>query len=162
MLWQTEDMIRALNLDIEQVKKHLFKDADEVEENPELRRDLNMYQMLIQEMKSEGVEDKGHLRRTLLLMTELEGMHKILAEEIQDPKYLSIKHNCDAHMEEFVKSKTKRKNILYTEACLNVLYGILVLRLQGKEISEATAKASEAMKEVLRYLSKKYLEFKAN
>ncbi|TXC81436.1 DUF4924 family protein [Luteibaculum oceani] len=161
-LWQTEDLLRALSLDFAMVKKHLFKEDEDVNENPQLRRDMNMYQVLIEEMKQEGIEQTGHLRRTLVLMSELEGMHKILSEEVQDANYLEIVARANETVGEFVSKKASRKNLLFTEACLNAMYGILVLRLQGKDISQETEKASEAMKEVLRYLSKKYNEFKAN
>ena len=162
MLWQTEDMLRALNLDINSVKKHLFKDQEAIEEQPELRRDLNLYAVLIEEMKAEGIEQNGHLRRTILLMSELESMHKILVDEVQDVSYMTLVDKANETVNEFVEKKSKRKNLLFTEACLNIMYGVLVLRLQGKEISEDTEKAVESMREVLKFLSKKYNEFKAN
>ncbi len=162
MLWQTQDMLRALNLDVQLVKKHLFKDMEEIDEQPELRRDLNLYSVLIDEMKSEGVEKTGHLRRTLVLMSELESMHKILAEEVQDVQYLALHDRAKINIDEFVEKKANRKNLMFTEACLNVMYGILVLRLQGKEVTAETEKAAENIREVLKFLSKKYNEFKAN
>lgn len=162
MLWQTEDLLRALNLDAAAVKQHLFKETDDPDSDPSLRRDLNMYEVLIQEMKNEAIQKTGHLRRTLVLMTELEGMHKILSEEVQDAGYLVLVQKGTPAVDEFIKSKSKRENMMFTEACLNVMYGILVLRLQGKDISSETEKAVDTMKEILRFLSKKYNEFKAN
>ncbi len=162
MLWQTEDLLRALSLDVEKVKKHLFNTEEAVDENPELRKNLHMYQVLIQEMRQEGVEETGHLRRTLLLMSDLESMHKILTEEVKDAEYLALKVEAEKMVGEFIKNKSKRSSMLFTEACLNAMYGILVLRLKGEKITPATQEAIEPMKAVLRYLSKKYLEYKDN
>lgn len=162
MLWQTEDLLRALSLDINQVKRYVFNETGEVDDNPEIRRNLNMYQVLIGEMQAEGVEQNGHLRRTLMLMSDLESMHKILSEEAHDSTYLDLKSKADTVVGEFIKTKSKRSSMLFTEACLNALYGILVLRLKGEKISKATEEAIDPMKEVLKYLSKKYNEYKAN
>ena len=46
------------------------------------------------------------------------------------------------------------------ETCFEALYGILLLKLQKKEISEETRKAQEAISTLLAMLSKYYIEDK--
>ena len=46
------------------------------------------------------------------------------------------------------------------ETCLNLLYGMLMLRLQKKEISDETAQAAVLISEFLRMLSAKYKQDK--
>jgi len=46
------------------------------------------------------------------------------------------------------------------ETCLNVLYGVLLLRLQKKEVSQQTTVAVGLISELLRMLSAKYKQDK--
>ena len=60
-----------------------------------------------------------------------------------------------------LRAKGAHKDEPELETCFEALYGILLLRVQGKEISEETRKAQEAISALLAQLSNYYVEDKA-
>ena len=59
-----------------------------------------------------------------------------------------------------LRAKGADKDEPEIETCFDALYGILLLKLQGKEISADTAKAQEAISSFLSMLAKYYIDDK--
>ena len=57
-----------------------------------------------------------------------------------------------------LKAKTDRPTMSDIEACLILLYQIMLLRLQKKEISAETAAVQQQATQVLQFLSKTYYD----
>jgi hypothetical protein len=57
-----------------------------------------------------------------------------------------------------LKSKTDRPTMSDVEACLVLLYQVMMLRLQKQEISEATDIVVKDATQLLRFLSKTYYD----
>jgi hypothetical protein len=55
-----------------------------------------------------------------------------------------------------LKAKTDRPTMTDIEACLTLLYQIMLLKLQKKEISPETASVQAQATQVLQFLSKTY------
>ena len=80
-MWQLEDLLRANQLDIERIQK-LIIDPHPVDEatKKEMRE---WYENLIQMMKLEHVEEKGHLQ---FIKNTVEDLNDLHMELLQKPK----------------------------------------------------------------------------
>ena len=97
------------------------------------------YESLIDMMRREEVAQKGHLQMHRNILNDLARLNnEILADP--NPKF-------DSYREEFYKTlpfivelraKSGEEKAGEIETCFNALYGVLLLRLQGKEISAET------------------------
>lgn len=138
-MWQVEDMLRLLGLDIEQVDKSLVS-QHKVDEST--RRELHdWYEGLIMMMQRENVQKSGHLqinKNTLLAMSDL---HDKL---LRNAKFSEYNSTFSATLPLIVELRAKQPEDNRTgeiETCLNALYGYMLLRLKGSEVSEPTKKA---------------------
>lgn len=131
-LWQMEDYLRAF--------------PQNAEATPELH-DLN------EMMHREGIVDGGHLALANNALSELEDLHTTLLNE--DAMYRAAIIRLQPSLN-LLKAKTDRPTMSDIEACLVLLYQIMMLRLQKKEITPETASVQQQATQVLTFLSKTY------
>lgn len=156
-MWQVEDMIRANGCDIEKIKKNII-DAYPLTE--EQKAELTQwYADLIEMMRREGVMEKGHLQINQNIITWLTDLHLQLMRSPKFPYYNSAYYKALPYIVE-LRAKGANKEEPELETCFEALYGILLLKLQKKEISEETKKAQEAISGLLAMLSNYYIEDK--
>lgn len=156
-MWQVEDMIRANGCDIEKIKKNII-DAYPLAEDQ--RAELTQWYMdLIEMMRREGVMEKGHLQINRNIITWLTDLHLQLMRSSKFPYYNAAYYKALPYIVE-LRAKGANKEEPELETCLEALYGILLLKLQKKEISEETKKAQEAISALLAMLSNYYIEDK--
>lgn len=153
-MWQIEDLIRAYSLDIDQIQKNIidaYKDLDE-----DKRRELrDWYESLIDMMRREGVEKSGHLQLNKNVLIDLRSLHNRLMKDPKFAQYAAEFYNTLPYIVEIrAKAGDNKKDEL--ESCFDALYGILMLRLQGKEISEDTLEASKQISRWLAMLANYY------
>ena len=152
-MWQIEDLIRANGLDIEQIKKTVINNypADE----SQLRAMAEWYESLIDMMRREEVTEKGHLQMNRNIVGDLAQLHlRILA----DPKFDEYRKEFYATLPFIVELRAKagEERAGEIETCFNALYGMLLLRLQHKEISDETAKALAQISRFIALLARYY------
>ncbi len=149
-LWQMEDLMRALQFDMVRVDALLnsTNDMDEVT----LRRERTRYQLLIEDMRDEGILETGHLAKGLRVMAELQELHLSLLKGNKDPKYKTIAEAAVPNIMEFI-SRSGRKSQTEVEACFQALYGLLLLRLKKEPITEDTQAAMDTFSQMLGYLA---------
>lgn len=153
-MWQVEDMLRALGLDIEQVDKQVVS-GFQVDE--QTARDIHdWYDNLIALMKHEKVEEKGHIQPLKNTMDELTELHFFLLHEIHDPRYRQIVTMAAGNLVEFRKKAGVDDSVSDVELAMNALYGHLMLRLQKKEIHPETQAAMESFSKMIAYLADRY------
>lgn len=131
-LWQMEDYLRAF--------------PQNAEATPELH-DLN------EMMHREGILEGGHLALAQNALAELEELHRALLNE--DAMYRAAIIRLQPSLN-LLKAKTDRPTMSDIEACLILLYQIMLLRLQKREISPETADVQQRATQVLQFLSKIY------
>jgi hypothetical protein len=152
-MWQLEDIIRANKLDIELVTNLLVEPLTVSEETK--KEIADWYKILIDKMKKQGIVSKGHLNELDELIFELQYLHNTLLNVIKDKKYeriyLSAKLNIDAFK---TKLNTTTQNEI--DVCLSGLYGLLLLRLKKKPVSNDTTEAMNSFSQMIAYLSSKY------
>ncbi len=131
-LWQMEDYLRAF--------------PEQAEATPELH-DLN------QMMHREGIAESGHLQLANNALNELEELHAQLLNE--DALYRAAIIRLQPSLN-LLKAKTDRPTMTDIEACFILLYQIMLLRLQKRDITPETAAVQQQATQLLQFLSKTY------
>ncbi len=131
-LWQMEDYLRAFP-----------QNADATQELHELN----------EMMHREGIIDGGHLALANNALAELMDLHVSLLDE--DARYRAAIIRLQPSLN-LLKAKTDRPTMSDIEACLVLLYQIMLLKLQKKEISDETASVQTLATQVLTFLSRTY------
>ena len=131
-LWQMEDYLRAF--------------PQHADATPELH-DLN------EMMHREGIGEGGHLALATNALSEMEELHAQLLDE--DALYRAAIIRLTPQLN-LLKAKTDKPTMSDIEACLVLLYQIMMLRLQHREISPETAGVQQQATQVLQFLSKTY------
>lgn len=156
-MWQIEDLVRAFAFDIEKIQTHLI---DGYDQPSEVKREIrDWYESLIEMMQLEDVVAKGHLQINKNVIIELDELHNALLKAPKENFYLMTYHKVLPLVVE-LRAKPGGTAFGEVETCLNLLYGLLMLRLQKKEISDETLQAASLISEFLRLLSSKYKQDK--
>ena len=156
-MWQVEDMIRANGCDIEKIKKNIVEAYPlTAEQKVELTQ---WYIDLIEMMRRENVMEKDHLQINKNIITWLTDLHLQLLRSSKFPYYSAAYYKALPYIVE-LRAKGANKEEPELETCFEALYGILLLKLQKKEISEETKKAQQAISGLLAMLSNYYIEDK--
>ena len=135
-LWQMEDYLRAF--------------PQQANATQELH-DLN------EMMHREGITERGHLQLTQNALSELEEIHTRLLQEDAIYRANIIRLTPSLNL---LKAKTDKPTMSDIEACLLLLYQIMLLRLQKREITPETANVQQQATRLLQFLSKIYYDHK--
>ena len=156
-MWQVEDMIRANGCDIEKIKKNIVEAYPLTEEQ---KVELTQWYIdLIEMMRRENVMEKGHLQINKNIITWLTDLHLQLLRSSKFPYYSAAYYKELPYIVE-LRAKGANKEEPELETCFEALYGILLLKLKKKEISEETKKAQQVISGLLAMLSNYYIEDK--
>lgn len=152
-MWQIEDLMRANNLDIEKIDQQIISRFDQPENiKSEIRE---WYENLIDMMRREEVTEKGHLIINKNVILDLTDLHLRLLKSGSQEDYSEIYYKTLPFIVE-LRAKSSDKDIPEIETCFGALYGYLLMKLQGKEISGETQAAVAQISSFLRLLSQKY------
>lgn len=152
-MWQIEDIIRAAGLDIETIRRNIV-DPSPLDDDSK-RRLTEWYESIIDMMRREGVESAGHLQINRNVLSQLATLHDTL---LRDPRFGEYSKRFYAALPHIVELRGKAGDDPKgeIETCFNALYGMLMLRLRGKELSEATAGAMRHISDFIALLSHYY------
>ena len=96
----------------------------------------------------------GHLALAQNALAEMEDLHTQLLNE--DAMYRAAIIRLTPQLN-LLKAKTDRPTMSDLEACFTLLYQIMLLHLQKREISPETASVQQQATQLLQFLSKTYL-----
>ena len=133
-LWQIEDYLRAF--------------PQQAEANQELHDISEM-------MHQENILEQGHLQLAQNALSELEDLHNDLLEQEATYRAAMIRLTPSLNL---LKAKTDRPTMSDIEACLILLYQIMLLNMQKRPISSDTEQVQKQATQILQYLSKTYKE----
>lgn len=153
-MWQVEDMLRGLGLDINRVNNELIARFQVDEKTAQEMYDW--YDNLIEMMRMEKVEQTGHIQVLRNDVNELTELHFFLLHEVHDMRYQQIVSGAAMNLVEFRTKAGVGNEVSDVELALNALYGHLMLRLQKKEVSAQTLQAMEAFGKMISYLAARY------
>lgn len=152
-MWQVEDLIRANGFDTDKIKRTII---DSYRIGEEERRNMTeWYENLIGMMRDEQVTEKGHLQINTNVLINLTDLHNRLLRSATFPFYSAAYYKALPFIVE-LRNKNGQKDERELETCFEALYGVMLLRLQKKEVSPETMKAIEAISSLLSLLANYY------
>lgn len=138
-MWQIEDMIRANNLDLDKIKTNVIDRYNGLSE-AQRKEMTEWYESLIDMMRREGIEKSGHLQMNRNVMNELVELHRALLQDPRFSEYSALFYRTLPYVVD-LRARAGEAAEGEIETCFTALYGMLLLRLQSKEISNETATA---------------------
>ena len=151
-MWQVEDTMRAFGCDAERVSAEYLSGFQFNDD--ERRREEEWFENLCRMMHEEGCLEQGHLqinRGTLSLLVDL---HQQMLKSTKQPFYSAAYYKTLPYIVELRARNNKEVGEL--ETCFNCLYGMMLLRLQHKEITEETKAAVATISHLLALLADAY------
>ena len=171
-MWQIEDIIRVYGCSLTRIRKEYIDKFDYTDEQKEEEEDW--FGDLVRMMNQEGCRENGHLQINKVVMQALTELHTQLLASSKSPFYSAEYYRVLPFIVE-LRGKTKqvadrmaRKNEANlkeiaanlghseVETCFDVLYGVMMLRLQKKEISRETETAVKEITTLIGMLSDYY------
>jgi len=152
-MWQVEDVIRAFDCSLPRLRREYIERFDYSDEMKE--EEADWLGNLITMMNQEGCRQGGHLqinKTTLQLLCEL---HAQLLESPKFPFYSAAYYRVLPFIVE-LRNKGGHKQENEIETCLNALYGVMMLRLQKKNISTETQHAVKEISTLIGMLADYY------
>lgn len=152
-MWQVEDLIRANHFDMDEIRKNVisrYNQPDEVKE--EIAR---WYEELIDMMRSEGVKESGHIQLNKNVIIALTDLHLRLLKSPKEMIYGAAYYKTLPYIVQ-LRAKSGGNDVPELETCFTAVYGYLMLRMQGKEISPETMKGLKQISSFLALLADKY------
>ncbi len=147
-MWQIEDVIRACGLNIDRIKACMIDTVREMTDEQK-QATLSWYGELIDMMHQEGVTSSGHLQINKNIIVWLTDLHLRLLASPKFPEYSAQYYKVLPYIVE-IRAKGGKKELPEVENCFDMLYGVMLLRVQHKPLSEAT---EQATKEVSRFIA---------
>ena len=150
-MWQVEDLMRANGCDIDRIRQTIINQYPE-KDRPALEE---WYTNLCGMMHAEGVVEKGHLQINRNVLQNLTELHGALLASTRYPFYNAAYFKALPFIVE-LRQRNGHKDESELETCFEALYGVLLLRLQKRDISPGTAKAMEAISSFMSLLANYY------
>lgn len=153
-MWQVEDMIRANELSMDKIDTNMVTPYGL---QPEAKAELlEWYGNLIEMMRFEDVKEKGHLQINRNVIINLTDLHLRLLKSPKMPYYSAAYYKALPFIVEF-RTKSEGRDKGEIENCFDALYMVWLMKLQKREINEATINATN---EITRFISMLSLYFK--
>ncbi|MDY3068633.1 MAG: DUF4924 family protein [Parabacteroides sp.] len=152
-MWQVEDLIRANNFDMDSIKRTIISHYEQPEE---VKKQIEQwYEEIINMMREEGVMEKGHIQLNKNVIITLTDLHLKLLKTPKEMIYGAAYYKTLPYIVQ-LRSKSGGNDLPELETCFSAVYGYLVLRMQGKEISAETLEAIKQISSFLAILAEKY------
>ena len=145
-MWQVEDIIRAYGCSLTVIRREYISRFDYTDEQKEELTDW--YGNLIRMMNQEDCREQGHLQINKVTLLTLEELHAQLLSSPKFPFYNAEYYKVLPYIVE-LRNRGANKDEHEIETCFNTLYGVMMLRLQKKEI---TPKTQAAVKEITTFI----------
>ena len=160
-MWQVEDIVRLYGADTDRICQEYLSRFN-VEEN-EAAAMRQWYADICNMMHSEGKMESGHLQVNETVLDGLSDLHRRL---LAAPQF----HAYRAHYEQVLpyivelRAKQAAKHTEQTDRnselrpLFELLYGVMMLRMQQKHISDETARAARETADFLAILSQLWIK----
>ena len=157
-MWHIEELIRSFNHDIEKIKVHII---DSFNLNSIAKDEMvRWYEGLVGQMKQEGIRESGHLEELKEVMAEIQYLHHSLMTVYQDKEYQQLVAEAMPSIDT-LKSKSDGRPRTDIEVAMNGLFGVLVLKLRQKQVSDSTQEAIRSISLMMACLARHYKRMKA-
>lgn len=152
-MWQVEDLIRANHFDSDEIRRNL---VDRYDQPAAVKEEIaRWYEELADMMRQEGVMERGHIQLNKNVIIALTDLHLRLLKSPKEMIYGSMYYKTLPYIVQ-LRAKSGGEDIPEIETCFTAVYGYLVLRMQGKEVSAETLEAVKQISAFLALLAEKY------
>lgn len=152
-MWQVEDLIRANHFDSDEIRRNL---VDRYDQPTAVKEEIaRWYEELADMMRQEGVKERGHIQLNKNVIIALTDLHLRLLKSPKEMIYGSMYYKTLPYIVQ-LRAKSGGEDIPEIETCFTAVYGYLVLRMQGKEVSAETLEAIKQISAFLALLAEKY------
>lgn len=150
-MYQMEDLCRVYAFNLDDIRQYVISHFPVTDEAKS--RMLTWFENLIRLMHEQNLQDSGHLNEVQVFVNQLLDLKfRLLAEdEVFRQVYNTARPHIRAIIEESGQQVTSD-----IQVCLNGIYGLLLARMNGKEVPENLNEPLNTFGEVLSYLSYKY------
>ncbi|OAV67118.1 hypothetical protein Barb4_02604 [Bacteroidales bacterium Barb4] len=153
-MWQVEDLIRANRFDADSISRTLISQYNQPDE---VKADIiRWYKELIDMMRSEGVMEKGHIQLNTNIIITLTDRHLSLLKSPEETVYQAAYNKVLPSIVQLRSKSGGETDVPELETCFTAVYGFLLLKMQGREISEATMESICQISAFLALLSEKH------
>ncbi|MBR0274971.1 MAG: DUF4924 family protein [Prevotella sp.] len=156
-MWQIEDTIRAFDCSLSRIRREYIARFDYTDEQRE--EETDWFGNLIKMMNEEGCREKGHLQINKVTLQLLSELHQQLLSSSKFPFYSAAYYKVLPFIVE-LRNRGANREEGEVETCLNALYGVMMLRLQKKEVSPSTEHAVKEITTLVGMLSDYYKQDK--
>ncbi len=155
-MFQVEDLIRACKLDKSLIETDLLpKYPSEPAVQAEVRQ---WYFGLTDQMEEEKLAERGHLITLANKIDEVFDFHLYLMNNVKEVAYqLKFEKVSPLLLELRQKQQSAQLNDLHL--ALNAVYGFVILRMKGSQVTKSTAEAISVLVEWFNALSAKFKDY---
>lgn len=156
-MWQIEDLIRAHNFNLNEIKTNLVK---QYQVSEDLQTEISdWYEGIRNSMLEEGLRDSGHLQYLVSLLDDLNEFHFRLIDSSHHPEYQKKYESVIREISELRLKMGQKERITDMEVCLTALYGLVLMRLKKKTVSEETLTVIQSFGELMALLADLYQKY---
>ena len=151
-MYQTEDLILSYKLNLDDIFEYVLKHMSSDEQV--LKEQLLWYADLIEQMRKEDiVNSKKRMSSTQEYVDRLTRLHENLSatDQSYQNNYTKAEEDIEHHI-----ALSENTIVNPVQICLNGIYGMLLLRMNGKKVSEEQQSTLANFGSVLEYLSEAY------
>ena len=148
-LWQIEDLLRALQFSPEAIYSTLVAKVEGADEQQK-ENIFNWYMQIVELLRKEGKEEKGHIDHTLHLVADLHNLHLQLMKLPVGEHYRVTYARLAAELP-LLRTILDNDDISDTELCFRALYAAMLYRIKGggeRAIEDTLAVSSPAIGEL--------------
>lgn len=154
-LYQIEDMIRALQFDLNIIEQKLVVAYNANEKTSQEISDW--YSNLVIMMDKEEIRQHGHLQFLVNLIDDVNDFHLKLMETREDAQYVQIFQMIAGLLGELrLKNQSAQNDV---QLAVDTIYGYLLLKMKHTPVTDETVEAVKLLSHWLGSLSKLYREF---
>ena len=151
-MYQMEDLIRSYQGNMEEIGQYVVAHYPVSEAEKESIK--TWFARLAASMKQQELMQKGHLQELQELVQQLLELHYQLLKT--DANYVATFHSAKPHLLEAMEAAKTEEIGNEIQICLNGVYGLLLCRLLGKNVSDRQLEAADAFGAVLSHLNFSY------
>lgn len=151
-MWQVEDLLRANGFDPERVAGAVLGEDADAKTREEYVR---WYGELVEMMTAEEVRVQGHLQINRNIVILLSDLNRRILQSGGCGGYKQAYYAALPVMVEF-RARSGDTDQDEIESCFDFMYGIWMLRMQGRTISPGTADAAKRVSSLLALLASYY------
>ena len=152
-LWQIEDLLRALQFSPEAIYSQLVARREVAEEQKQIF--LLWYMDIVNLLREEGKEEKGHLNHTLHLIADMHNLHLQLMQLPVGDHYRATFSRLEPEIPR-LREIVGGAEMTDTELCFRALYAAMLYRIKGEGEKSAVKDTLEFVSPVVAELANLY------